>query len=57
MATKKDKLTILVDEVLIEQMKIRAIQEKRSVGQIAEELFRAYLAKGTKPTPAKSKAK
>jgi hypothetical protein len=39
----KSKLTILIDDTVIEAMKIRAVQEKRSVGEITEDLYRAYV--------------
>jgi hypothetical protein len=46
----KYKLTISVTEEVVEQMKIRAVKEKRSVGEIAEELFWEYLKR---PLPKK----
>jgi hypothetical protein len=39
----KSKLTLLVEDDLIEQIKIQAVREKRSVGEITEELYREYL--------------
>ena len=39
----KSKLTVLIEDALIEQMKIQAVREKRSVGEITEELWREYL--------------
>jgi len=39
----KSKLTILIDDTVIEAMKIRAVQEKRSVGEITEDLYREYV--------------
>lgn len=42
----KSKLTLLVDDALIKEMKIRAVQEERSVGEITEELWREYLKRG-----------
>ncbi len=46
----KSKLTILIEDALIEQIKIRALQEKRSVGEITEELYRDYVKR---PKPKK----
>ena len=45
----KEKLTLMIDEPLIEKMKIHAIREKRSVSEITEELWREYLAQQGKP--------
>jgi Family of unknown function (DUF6364) len=39
----KTKLTLYVEESLIEQMKIAAVQQKRSVSEITEALYRRYL--------------
>lgn len=39
----KTKLTLLIEESLIEQMKIQAVREKRSIGKITEEFYRDYL--------------
>jgi len=39
----KSKLTVLIEDALIEQMKIQAVREKRSVGEITQELWREYL--------------
>lgn len=41
----KSKLTILIEDNLIEDIKIRAVREKRPVGEITEELWRGYLRK------------
>jgi hypothetical protein len=43
----KSKLTVLIEDALIEEMKIQAVREKRSVGEITEDLWREYL-KGRK---------
>ena len=48
----KSKLTILIDDTVIEAMKIRAVQEKRSVGEITEVLYRAYV-KSPRPKDVK----
>ena len=48
----KAKLTLLIDEALIKEMKIRAVQEDRSVGDITEELWREYLKRGGKSKKA-----
>ena len=42
----KSKLTVLIEDALIEQMKIQAVREKRSVGEITEQLWREYLKYG-----------
>lgn len=39
----KQKLTTTIDSSLLEEIKIRAIKEKRSVSDILEELIRNYL--------------
>jgi hypothetical protein len=46
----KTKLTLHVDESLIEQIKIQAVRDKRTVSDITEQLYREYLnrAKGQK---------
>jgi hypothetical protein len=41
----KSKLTLLIEDRLIEEMKIQAVREKRPVGEITEQLWRGYLAK------------
>jgi hypothetical protein len=41
----KSKLTILIEDRLIEDMKIQAVREKRPVGEVTEELWRGYLSK------------
>jgi len=51
-AMPKTKLTVLIEDALIEEMKIQAIREKRSVGEITEELWREYL-KGSTGKPKK----
>lgn len=48
--SKKYQLTITVDEAVIQEIKIRAVREKRSVGEITEELYREYLKR---PLPKK----
>ena len=37
---------MLIEDALIEQMKIQAVREKRSVGEITEQLWREYLKYG-----------
>lgn len=39
----KQKITLSIDDALVEQMKIQAVRDKRSVSDITEELFREYL--------------
>ena len=41
----KKKFTTTVDESLLEQIKIQAIREKRSVADLLEELIKKYLEK------------
>jgi len=48
----KSKLTVLIEDALIEEMKIQAVREKRSVGEITSELWRGYL-KGSTGKPKK----
>ena len=40
---KKVKFTTTIDEILLEQIKIQSIKEKRSVSEILEELITKYL--------------
>jgi hypothetical protein len=37
------KLTLSVEDSLIEQIKIQAVKEKRDLSDITEELYREYL--------------
>ncbi|MCI0418840.1 MAG: DUF6364 family protein [Acidobacteria bacterium] len=39
----KYKLTLTIDEELVEEIKIQAVRERRTVGEITEELYRDYL--------------
>lgn len=39
----KQKFTTTIDSELLEQIKIQAIKEKRSVSDLLEELIRKYL--------------
>ncbi len=41
----KTKLTLLIEDRVIVEMKIQAVREKRPVGEITEQLWRAYLGK------------
>lgn len=41
----KRKFTTTIDEKVLEEIKIQAVKEKRSVADIIEELFISYLAK------------
>ena len=50
----KYKLTLTIDEKLVEEIKIKAVRERRRVGEITEELYREYLARQKK---AKGKSK
>ncbi len=42
----KTKLTLNVEEDLIEKMKLQAVRDKRSLSDITEELYRDYLKRG-----------
>ena len=48
-AMAKQKLTLTVDDALIEKMKIRAVKVRRSLSDITEELYREYLKRKDKP--------
>jgi hypothetical protein len=52
----KYKLTLTINEQLVEEIKIQAVREKRTVGEITEELYRGYLdqQKNAKKGKAKS---
>jgi len=39
----KTKLTLNVDDDLIQQMKLQAVRDKRSLSDITEELYREFL--------------
>jgi Family of unknown function (DUF6364) len=42
--TMKQKITLTIQDDLIEKMKLRAVLEKRSVSDITEELYAKWLA-------------
>ncbi len=44
----KTKLTLNIEEALIEEIKIGAIRQKRSVSNITEELYREFLQRKAK---------
>ncbi len=44
----KRKLTLNIEEALIEEIKIGAIRQKRSVSNITEELYREFLQRKAK---------
>jgi len=50
----RQKLNLTLPEGMIEEMKIRAVREKRAVSEIVEELCRQYLGRQKK---AKRRAK
>ena len=50
----KYKLTLTIDETLVEEIKIQAVPERRTVGEITEQLYREYLDRQKK---GKSKSK
>ena len=39
----KTKLTLHIDDAVIEQLKIQAVRDKRTLSDITEELYREYL--------------
>jgi hypothetical protein len=39
----KTKLTLNVEDELIQQMKLQAVRDKRSLSDITEELYREFL--------------
>jgi hypothetical protein len=45
----KTKLTLSIDDDLVEQIKIQAVRDRRSVSNITEELYREYLKRVNKP--------
>jgi hypothetical protein len=45
----KYKLTLTINEKLVEEIKIQAVRERRTVGEITEELYRQYLDRQKKP--------
>ncbi len=45
----KTKLTLNVDDALIERIKIQAVKDRRSLSDITEELYREYLKRAGKP--------
>ena len=42
--TGKHALTVIIDETVIEEAKIKAIREKTKVSSVAEELLKGWLA-------------
>ena len=44
----KYKLTLTIDEDLVEEIKIQAVRERRTVGEITEQLYREYLDRQVK---------
>ena len=44
----KQKITITLDDRVIEEIKLQAVREKRSVGEITEEMLREYLSRQVK---------
>lgn len=50
----KYKLTLTINEKLVEEIKIQAVRERRTVGEITEELYREYLDRQKK---AKARSK
>jgi hypothetical protein len=47
----KQKITLTVDDSLVERMKIQAVRDKRSVSNITEELWREFLKRKAQKTP------
>jgi len=48
----KHKLTLTVDPVLLEKIKIQAVLDKSSVSNITEEMWREYLKRSTRQRKA-----
>jgi hypothetical protein len=48
MTIMKHKFTLNIDEQLVEEIKIQAVREKRTVGEITEQLYREYLDRQVK---------
>jgi metal-responsive CopG/Arc/MetJ family transcriptional regulator len=44
----KEKLNLTLDSKLIEEIKVRAVRERRSVSEIVEELIREFLNQSKK---------
>jgi hypothetical protein len=51
----KDYLNLYIDEKFIEEIKLQAVREKRSVSQIVEQLIEGYL-RSLKKSKGKSKS-
>jgi hypothetical protein len=47
----KRKLTLTVDDALIEKIKIQAVKDRRSLSDITEELYREYLKRVGRQRP------
>jgi hypothetical protein len=45
---RKHHFTLSIPETLIEEMKVQAVREKRSVSEITEELYTQYLKRVAK---------
>jgi len=52
----KYKLTLTIDEKLVEEIKIQAVREHRTVGDITEGLYRKYLDQQKKENKRKAKS-
>lgn len=52
----KQKLTLNIDDTLIEKMKIQAVLNRRSVSDITEELYRGFLGPDKKQTRKRTSA-
>jgi Family of unknown function (DUF6364) len=52
----KQKITLTIQDNLVEKMKIQAVLDKRSVSDITEELYQEYLDRRKKEGKRKSKS-
>jgi hypothetical protein len=52
----KQKITLTIQDGLVEKVKIQAVLDKRSVSDITEELYREYLDRRKKEGKGKSKS-
>jgi len=51
----RQKLTLSIDESLVQRIKVQAVMENRDVSDITEELYREYLDRQGKVKLKKSK--
>ena len=56
-ADTADKLTIYIDRDVIKQLKHLAVDQERSLSQLAEELFKSFLANPNRTRSPKPRAR